>query len=279
MSSYFQGYEKKKPFLVCVDSDGCVMDTMNRKHIYCFGPEIIKEWNLEERKEEILDLWNHMNLFASTRGINRFKGLALLFEKLEDMNISIPGWKVLRQWCETTPSLSNEELIKEIENQDEECLKKALSWSYAVNKSISSLTKVNPVFQGAKQALAYISEFADVVVVSSANKDAVLEEWRNSSCDTYTSLLCGQDAGTKKRCINCLLEKGYKKHQVLMIGDAFGDLEAALDNHISFYPILAGKETYSWNRLQDVIFKSFVKGEYDGAYQTRMIEEMKQILK
>lgn len=31
-------YVKKKDFLICVDSDGCAMDTMDIKHIKCFGP-------------------------------------------------------------------------------------------------------------------------------------------------------------------------------------------------------------------------------------------------
>ena len=31
-------YVKKHDLLVCVDSDGCAMDTMNIKHLRCFGP-------------------------------------------------------------------------------------------------------------------------------------------------------------------------------------------------------------------------------------------------
>lgn len=279
MSAYFQNYEKKKTFLVCVDSDGCVMDTMTRKHLHCFGPEIINEWGLEERREEILDMWNHMNLFASTRGINRFKGLALLFERLEEKGIMIAGWQVLKQWCDQTSSLSNEALSEEIKKNKEECLKKALSWSYAVNKSIASLKKVDPVFEGAKEALAHMSKEADIVVVSSANKEAVLEEWQSSGCEVYTALLCGQDAGTKSRCIHALLEKEYQPQHVMMIGDAFGDLQAALDNRVTFYPILAGKEVFSWNRLKEVVFQDFLEGKYDESYQNKMIEEMKQILK
>ena len=30
-------YKKKKDFLICVDSDGCAMDTMDVKHFLCFG--------------------------------------------------------------------------------------------------------------------------------------------------------------------------------------------------------------------------------------------------
>ena len=55
--SIFDTFERKHDYLVCVDSDGCVMDTMNCKHFHCFGPCMVTEWDLEEWKEEILDRW------------------------------------------------------------------------------------------------------------------------------------------------------------------------------------------------------------------------------
>lgn len=39
-----ENYEKKKEFLICVDSDGCAMDTMDLKHTRCFGPCLTAEW-------------------------------------------------------------------------------------------------------------------------------------------------------------------------------------------------------------------------------------------
>jgi hypothetical protein len=42
--SIFDHFERKHDFLVCVDSDGCVMDTMNCKHFHCFGPCMVAEW-------------------------------------------------------------------------------------------------------------------------------------------------------------------------------------------------------------------------------------------
>ena len=73
--SIFDSFERKHDYLVCVDSDGCVMDTMNCKHFHCFGPCMVAEWGLEEWQDEILARWNVINLFSMTRGINRFKGL------------------------------------------------------------------------------------------------------------------------------------------------------------------------------------------------------------
>ena len=33
-----KAFNKSKDFLICVDSDGCIMDTMDIKHFKCFGP-------------------------------------------------------------------------------------------------------------------------------------------------------------------------------------------------------------------------------------------------
>ena len=33
MSVNLENFEKKKEYLICVDSDGCAMDTMDIKHI------------------------------------------------------------------------------------------------------------------------------------------------------------------------------------------------------------------------------------------------------
>ena len=41
-------FTRKKDFLICVDSDGCAMDTMDIKHFRCFGPCLVEEWNLKD---------------------------------------------------------------------------------------------------------------------------------------------------------------------------------------------------------------------------------------
>ena len=78
-------FVKKHDYLICVDSDGCAMDTMDIKHFNCFGPCMVTEWGLEQWKDEILDRWNVINLFSMTRGINRFKGLAMALGEIKDL--------------------------------------------------------------------------------------------------------------------------------------------------------------------------------------------------
>ncbi|MBR2996207.1 MAG: HAD family hydrolase, partial [Lachnospiraceae bacterium] len=82
--SALQDFVRKSDYAVCVDSDGCAMDTMNIKHFRCFGPCMVREWHLEQWEKAILDRWNEINLFSATRGINRFKGLALMLREVND---------------------------------------------------------------------------------------------------------------------------------------------------------------------------------------------------
>ena len=112
MSNVFEQYEKKNEFLVCVDSDGCAMDTMEIKHRKCFAPEMIKTWNLREREDYILNLWYDLNLYTQTRGINRFKGLAETFKIISKEGVEIEDLDSILNWVETTNELSNNSLLR-----------------------------------------------------------------------------------------------------------------------------------------------------------------------
>lgn len=179
--SIFDSFERKHDYLVCVDSDGCVMDTMNCKHFHCFGPCMVTEWGLEEWKDEILARWNVINLFSMTRGINRFKGLAMALCEINEKYMPIEGVTYLQRWADTAPALSNDSVAKaaaEAENAEaKKVFEKALSWSKAVNAAIVELPESLKIpYNGAKEGLAVAHTFADVAMVSSANRDAVEEE-------------------------------------------------------------------------------------------------------
>ena len=277
MMSAFSTYTSTKPYLICIDSDGCVMDTMNVKHFECFGPMVIEEWNLNSHQDEILELWNHLNLFSKTRGINRFQGLSLLFSTLAMRGIEISGREALAKWCEVTTSLSNAALQQEIDRTNQACLIKAMSWSQKVNEAIQALPKVDCVFPNAKEAMAYLHEYADIAIVSSANKEAVVEEWTRLNCMQYVSMLCGQDAGTKAFCIS-QLKQHYDSYHVLMVGDALSDLHAAQENHVPFYPILAAHEASSWARLKEDVGPRFLAGQLDNVEIKKLAVEMEQNL-
>jgi len=64
--SALDDFKRNRPYAVCVDSDGCAMDTMNIKHFRCFGPCMVEEWGLEPWRDAILERWNVINLYSGT---------------------------------------------------------------------------------------------------------------------------------------------------------------------------------------------------------------------
>ena len=268
-------YVKKHNFLVCVDSDGCAMDTMNIKHFRSFGPCMVDEWSLGEWRDEILERWNVINLFSMTRGVNRFKGLAMILSEINGKYCAIEGIEKLSQWAENSPELSNSALEATIARDcDAVALKKALSWSIAVNNSIKSLPEeeIKP-FPLAREALEFAHARSDVAIVSSANLGAVLEEWEKHSLLPHTDIVMAQNSGSKAACIAALLEKGYDRSNVVMCGDAPGDLAAAEKNGVLYFPILVGREEESWREFMDVALDKLISGSYAGEYQVQKREE------
>ena len=265
--SIFDTFERKHDYLVCVDSDGCVMDTMNCKHFHCFGPCMVTEWGLEEWKEEILDRWNVINLFSMTRGINRFKGLAMALGEINEKYKPITGIGALQRWADTAPALSNDGVAKaaaEAADADAKLVfEKALSWSKAVNAAIVDLDESLKVpYNGAKEGLAAAHTFADVAMVSSANRDAVEEEWGKFGLLEHTDIVLAQDVGSKAACIKEMLKFGYDVDKVVMVGDAPGDCDAAEKNGVHYYPILVNHEKESWDEAIAVGFGKLQEGCY-----------------
>ena len=273
-------YKKKKEFLVCVDSDGCAMDTMDIKHIRCFGPCMVEEWGLGQWKEEILKRWNEMNLYTMTRGINRYKGLSMALQEINEKYTPIEDLDTLVQWAKDSPELSNAALQRAIDSRDSISLKKALSWSKAVNESINSLPEEEKVpFKGVREALAFAHDKVDVAIVSSANPDAVLEEWKRFGLLEHTDIVLAQDAGSKAFCIGELLKAGYDKEHVLMCGDAPGDMDAAEQNGVFFYPILVRHEKESWKEVREAAVEKLLDGTYGEDYQQKKTEAFLDNLK
>ena len=267
--SALDDFKRARRAAVCVDSDGCAMDTMNIKHIRCFGPCMVDEWGLEEWREAILDRWNVINLYSGTRGINRFKGLAMALGEIDRQYTHISGIEALTDWAEHAPELSNDAVKKELDRDP--IFRKALDWSIAVNKAITALPQeeVRP-FEHVREALAAAHRVADVVVVSSANPEAVREEWKRFGLIEDVDLLCTQEMGSKAYCIGKLVEKGYDA--ILMCGDAPGDEQAARKNNVLYYPILVSHENESWQRFLDEALDKFLNDTYAGAYQQGLLD-------
>jgi len=276
--SVFDTFTKRHDYLVCVDSDGCAMDTMDCKHFHCFGPCMVTEWGLEEWREPILFRWNEVNLYQMTRGINRFKALAICLKEIHEEYTKIEGIDALVHWAETAPALSNDGVKKAAEEATDPAVKtvftKALAWSKAVNENIVKLPEELKVpYDGAKEGLAAAHTFADVAVVSSANRDAVEEEWSTHGLLSHVDIVLAQDVGSKAHCIAEMLKFGYAPDKVLMVGDAPGDSDAADKNGVYYYPILVNKEPESWQELTETGLGKLKDGTYGGDYQSKKKKE------
>ncbi len=273
MGMDLETYGKKKDYLICVDSDGCAMDTMDIKHIRCFGPCMVKEWNLYDWETPILARWNEINLYTMTRGINRFKGLAKMLREIDETYVEIDEIEILEKWVEESSELSNGALEKAIAETDSTILKKALSWSKSVNESITKLPEEEKrPFCGVKEGLAYAHQYADIAIVSSANLQAVLDEWELYGLLDHVDIVLSQNVGSKAFCIQELLKKGYQKDRVFMAGDAVGDYEAAKKNGVFFYPILVRHEQESWEEFKETAVAKLLDGSFGGEYQEEKLK-------
>ncbi len=279
MQNQLNEFQKHKDFLVCVDSDGCAMDTMDIKHEKAFCPELIRVFGLQQYADFITPYWMNINLFRSTRGINRFKGMLMTLEELNyNQGVDIPHLKEISHWVNTAAELSNPNLEAQIAAGNT-ALTKVLEWSLAVNKVIEQMPENDKPFAGAKEGLEAAHLVADTAVVSSANAGAIYSEWNRHGLAQYMNIMLGQEVGTKAVCIRELIQERYDCTKVLMVGDALGDLEAAQKNGVLFYPILVGKEEESWKRLAEEALPKLLHGTFAGAYQEKLIKEQRSILK
>ncbi len=280
MTKSQEKFIRKKDFLICIDSDGCAMDTMDLKHKICFGPCLTEEWDLKEKREWALKRWNEINLYTKTRGINRFKGLAMLLGELALQGMDIPGTRELTEWVNAAPELSNASVEEQWRKTGHLIWKQTLDWSEKVNQKIRQLPeKDKKAFEGVVQALECAHQAADVVIVSSANGQAVMEEWKNQGLLPHVDHVFSQDAGTKAECIRLLLEQGYERSQALMTGDAPGDYQAAKNNGILFFPILVNKEERSWECFRTEGIIRLKEKKFTEEYQEKLLQEFSENLR
>lgn len=263
MAASLDEFIPRHDYLICFDSDGTVMDTMTVKHSQCLCPTLIEVWGLKAWETPVTQLWHDINLFQITRGVNRFKALALALRVINDKYTPIEGLADLEAWVSSGSTLSGDALEVLVANLHSEALKKAFLWTETVNKKIALIPLADKKpFPGAAHGLKAASEFADIAVISTANREALLEEWGEYALLDYADVILAQDSGSKEHCISELLKKGYHKSHILMVGDAPGDMDAAKQNKVYFYPMLCGHEEECWAELKDIGYGKLRSADY-----------------
>lgn len=257
-------FQRKKDFLVCIDSDGCAMDTMNLKHYRAFGPELVKIFNLQDHAEPILHYWNKVNLFSKKRAINRFKGFFEVCRYIDKHFIPVDGLAVYEDFLYSGGKLSNEGIRLAYQTSGHPIFALAEQWSINVNKAIASIPLEDRIpFPYVYEAVEAVHAVADIAVVSSAHNAAVTAEWEQAGLTKFVTGIFTQESGSKKQVIASLVQTGgYGSGCMLKLGDAPGDLQAAQGNGVFFYPIIPEKEAESWQQFKDTYLRLFIDGRY-----------------
>lgn len=267
-----------------IDSDGCVFDTMETKQKVHFHPLIIKMWGLEAIEPQLRQAAEFINLYSKWRGQNRFPALLQTFDLLKERpdvaatGVKLPDCRALRAYCESGLPLGNKTLIAEAERTGDAELAKVVEWSLAVNQDIEVNMKKIPPFRGVRAALEKISARSDLAVVSQTPEQALIKEWEENGLLQYVQIVAGQELGTKAEHLKMVTGGRYSPEQVLMIGDALGDLRSAETLCACFYPINPGREEESWARLAEEAYDRFLAGTFCGAYQEKLNAEFMALL-
>jgi phosphoglycolate phosphatase-like HAD superfamily hydrolase len=275
-------FTPKHNFLVGIDSDGCVFDTMELKHKECFIPNIINHWNLQGVSKYAREAAEFVNLYSKSRGINRFPALVETMEwlqkrpevKARGVTVEIP--QSLRDWIKRETKLGNPTLEKEVAAHGDPGLKQSLVWSKAVNESIEAMVRGVPPFPFVRESLIKLREQTDILVVSATPHEALEREWEEHDLSQYVAAICGQESGTKKESLAAAAK--YPPDHALMIGDAPGDYNAAVANKALFFPINPGAEEASWKRFYEEGIEKFFGGEFAGEYQEKLLAEFERYL-
>jgi phosphoglycolate phosphatase-like HAD superfamily hydrolase len=275
---------KQQDFLIGIDSDGCVFDTMEVKHKECFIPNIVEFFGLASLCRATREVAEFLNLYSIWRGTNRFPGLTLTLDFLADRpevtrrNARLPKLTGLREWLGRETRLGNPALQAEVDRTGDPDLALALAWSLAVNRSIDRIVKDVPPFPLVRESLHLMNGRADVLVVSATPNQALEREWLEHDLRQYVALIAGQEAGSKKEVLAIANGGRYEKDHVLMVGDAPGDLAAAQANGVMFYPIEPGFEEESWQRFHDEALPHFFGGTFAGSYMADRVERFLALL-
>ncbi|WP_157836922.1 HAD family hydrolase [Geminisphaera colitermitum] len=173
----------------------------------------------------------------------------------------------LQDFLATTDALGEPALARAVEESGDPALQAMLAWTREVNVAVAAMCHGLGPFVGVAEGLRLASQNADVVVVSQAPRETLVSEWGHAGLSGETAFIAGQEFGGKASQIRQAMEGRYAADQVLVLGDAPGDQEAAEEVGAKFFPITPGNEMASWRRFVEEGFVRFMRGEFDDAYQ------------
>jgi phosphoglycolate phosphatase-like HAD superfamily hydrolase len=270
-------------FLIGIDSDGCVFDSMELKHKECFVPNFIRCYGLQGVSKYAREAAEFVNLYSKRRGVNRFLALVEQLDwlrrrpEVKARRYHAPRPVGLEQWTSREKKLGHPTLEAAIAETGDPDLRQALDWSLAVNRSVAEMVRGLPPFPFVRECLARFAEQADMIVCSQTPQAALDSEWQEHEIAGFVRAICGQEQGSKQQILR-EAANSYTDGKTLMIGDAPGDLSAARANRSLFFPINPGHEEESWRRLYEEGIDRFFNGRYSGEYERQLIDEFERFL-
>jgi len=275
-------FRPERSFLVGIDSDGCVFDTMELKHKECFIPAFIKHYGLQGVSKYAREAAEFVNLYSKSRGVNRFPGLVEQLNwlrrrpEVKARGVDVPNPEGLQRWIAQETKLGNPALERAMATTNDADLKQALEWSLAVNRAIADMVHGVPPFPYVRECLERLADEADMLVVSATPGEALIAEWEEHDLSRFARAIYGQEFGTKKEMLT--VAKQYPSGQTLMVGDAPGDYKAAEANRCLFFPINPGREEASWQRLFEEGIERFLGDTFSGDYQRQLLDDFNRLL-
>jgi phosphoglycolate phosphatase-like HAD superfamily hydrolase len=271
-------------YFIGIDSDGCVYDSMEVKQKEFFIPNALKYFDLYPISKILRKTWEFVNLYSIYRGGNRFISIIKVFDLLAnnkeiiEAGYKLPDLTSLKEWVKTETKLGNTTLRKYFEANYNPDLEKVVLWTETVNNEISQWLRNIPPFPHALKAIKVIGPLSDLVIVSQTPLDALVREWEEHDLKKFVKVIAGQEHGTKSEHIALAAKGKYPDNKILMIGDAKGDLDAARNNGILFFPVIPGKEDESWEKFLMEGLGKFFNGTYSGVYEAGLLDDFSKSL-
>lgn len=279
-----EALQPSSDFFVGIDSDGCALDVMTIKHEECFAPAAIKVFSLQNISHLVRETWLFDNLYSVNRGRNRWVTLDLLFDHLKqrpevlERGTTLPQGTDLKAFLASGETKSDAGLAAYRKQYDSEELELCARWSQTVTELTEWMVSGCGPFPGVRESLEKLAGQADCMTVSAARSSNLETEWNEHGLAPYMRVLAGQEYGSKAEQLHAAARGKYPAGQVLLLGDAPGDLEAALQEEALFYPIIPGQEAASWQRFHTEAIDRFLAGTYAGAYQEQLIAQFQAVL-
>lgn len=268
-------FRSKHELFIGLDSDGCVFDSMSVKQ-RIFRRGLIEVWELQDVEAEADRLAEWVALYSPWRGLNRFQLILKIFKVWDEY---LPGEgkprpvEALSRFVVSGVPLS----MTELKAWNDPELQEVYNWSLEASRQIAAIRDI-PVFDEVEEGLKVLHSKSDIIVVSQTTEEALVREWRNAGLEKFIDVIAGAELGSKAESLIRAARGRYPLDRIIMVGDAFGDLEAAETTGCLFFPIIPGEETGSWLELRTRALRNALNGTFAGEYQADLISRFNHVL-